>query len=171
MDAPVYIAPYDRSWPARFEAERRLLANILHPWLAGPIEHVGSTAVPGMPAKPVVDIMAGVESLEASRDAVGVLREHAYHYAPYRSDVMHWFCKPCLSERTHHLHLIPFDSPLWHERLGFRDHLRHNRAVAEEYARLKHHLAELHRQDREAYTEAKGAFIARVLRTYASAGA
>ena len=162
-DAPVYITPYDRSWPALFEAERTLLTTILRPWLAGPVEHVGSTAVPGMPAKPVLDIMAGVGSLEASRDAAAVLQEHAYHYAPYRSDVMHWFCKPGISERTHHLHLIPFGSPLWHERLRFRNCLRSNRAVAEEYAALKYHLAELHRENREAYTQAKGAFIARVL--------
>jgi len=118
-----------------------------------------------MPAKPVIDIMAGVESLEASRSALDVLGELGYEYAPYRTDVMHWFCKPSFAERTHHLHLVPFRSLLWDERLGFRDCLRSEPAVAQEYAALKYHLAEIHRLDREAYTDAKGAFIARVLDT------
>jgi GrpB-like predicted nucleotidyltransferase (UPF0157 family) len=170
-EAPVCIVPYDRSWPALFEAERTLLATILRPWLAGPIEHVGSTAVPGMPAKPTIDIMAGIMSLAASRDALELLREYDYQYAPYRSDVMHWFCKPSVAERTYHLHLVPFGSPLWHERLRFRDCLRSNQATAEEYAALKYRLAKVYREDREAYTGAKGPFIARVLGTDASAGA
>ena len=169
-EAPVQIVAYDASWPARFEAERIVLSEILRPWLTGPIEHVGSTAVPGMPAKPVIDIMAGVDSLEASRDALPPLRHLGYHWAPYRAEMMHWLCKPSFSLRTHHLHLVPFRSPLWDERLRFRDCLRSTAAVAEEYAALKYHLAEIHRFDREAYTEAKGAFIARVLHALTDGG-
>lgn len=164
-EAPIHIVAYDPSWPTLFETERTLLTDILRSWLTGPIEHVGSTAVPGMPAKPVIDIMAAVDSLDASRDAALPLREFGYHYAPYRADVMHWFCKPGLSLRTHHLHLVPFRSLLWDERLRFRDCLRSTPAIADEYATLKYELAELHRLDREAYTEAKGPFIARVLHT------
>jgi GrpB-like predicted nucleotidyltransferase (UPF0157 family) len=64
-DAPVHIVHYDRNWPARFEAERQLLIDAIGPWLAaGSIEHIGSTAIPGLDAKPVIDIMAGVESLD-----------------------------------------------------------------------------------------------------------
>ena len=164
-EAPVYIVAYDQNWPALFEAERAVLSKALRPWLTGPIEHVGSTAVPGMPAKPVIDIMAGVDSLETSREALLPLRELDYQYAPYHPDLMHWFCKPSFSHRTHHLHLVPLRSPLWYDRLRFRDYLRSTPAVATEYAALKHRLAELHRFDREAYTEAKGAFVARILRT------
>jgi GrpB-like predicted nucleotidyltransferase (UPF0157 family) len=76
-DAPVDIVPYDTEWPARFEAERRLLVEAIGPWIVdGSIEHVGSTAIAGLAAKPVIDIMAGVESLEASRAAVAVLERH-----------------------------------------------------------------------------------------------
>jgi GrpB-like predicted nucleotidyltransferase (UPF0157 family) len=166
-EAPVHIAPYDPAWPARFEVERQLLSGTLLSWMTGPIEHVGSTAVPGLAAKPVIDIMAPVESLEASRGALAVLEDVGYQYAPYRVDVMHWFCKPGFSLRTHHLHLVPYGSPLWTERILFRDLLRSNAVVAREYAELKHRLAEAHRFDREAYTEAKGPFIARVLRNEA----
>lgn len=170
-EAPVYIVAYDPTWPTLFEAEAGTLRQVLQPWLAGPIEHVGSTAVPGLPAKPVIDIMAAVESLDASRGASLPLRKLAYQYAPYRPDVMHWFCKPGFSLRTHHLHLVPYESLVWRERIQFRDYLRSHPAVAEEYAALKYQLADLYRFDREAYTEAKGPFIVRVLQALSGAAA
>src|ERR1051325_1258605 len=111
--APVRIVPYDPSWPALFDQERELLACTLAPWLVGAIEHIGSTAVPGLVAKPVIDIMVAVESLDASRPAIFVLPEIGYVHFPYRPDVMHWFCKPSPSFRTHHLHLVPLSSRLW----------------------------------------------------------
>jgi GrpB-like predicted nucleotidyltransferase (UPF0157 family) len=162
-EASVHIVPYDASWPDQFEQERRAVSGLIAAWLDGPIEHVGSTAVPGLAAKPVIDIMAAVVSLEASRDAISVLEHNGYSYAPYRPDVMHWFCKPSPEFRTHHLHLVPYESPLWKERLIFRDYLRSNSEVAREYADLKYRLAEQYRFDREAYTEAKSEFIRRVL--------
>jgi GrpB-like predicted nucleotidyltransferase (UPF0157 family) len=163
----VHISTYDPAWPGLFEAERELLAHALRPWLVGPIEHVGSTAVSGLPAKPVIDIMAGVESLDASLEAISVLQNSGYQYSPYRADVMHWFCKPSLAFRTHHLHLVPYLSQLWSERLAFRDCLRSNSTVASEYAELKLRLAETYRFDRESYTEAKGPFVNRVLKKIA----
>jgi len=162
-EEPVHVVPYDPIWPRRFAEERALLAEVLAPWLAGPIEHVGSTAVPGLAAKPVIDIMAGVASLEASRPAIEALARHGWCYFPYRTESMHWFCKPSPMARTHHLHLVPFGVALWVERLAFRDHLRTHPAVALEYAALKRELAERYRLDREAYTEAKGPFVARVV--------
>src|SRR5688500_420924 len=93
-EAPIEIVPYDPMWPSKFAAESDLLQIRLAPWLAGPIEHVGSTAIPGMPAKPVIDIMAAVQSLEASRPAIDELAKAGYLYFPYRPDEMHWFCKP-----------------------------------------------------------------------------
>jgi len=111
----------------------------------------------------VIDIMAGVESLEGSHPALAVLERYQYCYFPYRADVMHWLCKPSLAERTHHLHLVPLGSSLWIERLAFRDYLRTHLDVALEYAMLKRRLAEKHRFDREAYTDAKAPFVRRVL--------
>jgi len=163
-DSPITIVGYDLQWPARFEAERRLLAEAIGAWVVdGAIEHIGSTAVLGLPAKPVIDIMAGVESLEASRAAVAVLERHQYCYAAYRTDVMHWLCKPSPALRTHHLHLVPLGSALWIEQLAFRDHLRTHPDTALEYAALKRRLAVAHRFDREAYTTAKTPFVRRVV--------
>ena len=159
-DAPVHIVPYDPDWPRRFETERSLLLDAIGPWLAaGSIEHIGSTAIPGLAAKPVIDIMAGVDSLEGSRAAVATLERYKYCYAPYRTEVMHWLCKPSPALRTHHLHLVPLGSRLWIEQLAFRDYLRTHPNVALEYEALKCRLAELHRFDREAYTTAKAPFV------------
>ncbi len=159
----IELVPYDPGWPAKFASERTVLASVLSPWLTGEIEHVGSTAVPRMLAKPVIDIMAPVESLPASRNAIEAVASAGYCYAPYRADEMHWFCKPSPAHRTHHLHLVPKTSLLWRQRLAFRDALREDPALAREYAALKRELAERFRFDREAYTDAKGPFVARVL--------
>jgi GrpB-like predicted nucleotidyltransferase (UPF0157 family) len=162
-DAPVHIVPYDPKWPRQFEAEREVLSDVIGAWLAGPIEHIGSTAVPGLVAKPVIDMMAGVESLDLSRPALNILERHQYCYAPYKTEVMHWLCKPSPAHRTHHLHLVPVDSLLWIEQLAFRDYLRNHLDVAREYATLKQRLADEHRFDREAYTVAKTPFVAQII--------
>jgi len=162
-EAAVEIVAFDPQWSCRFQEERALLETALGPWLAGPIEHIGSTAVPGLAAKPVIDIMAGVATLESSRGAIIAAQDVGYCYFPYRPEVMHWFCKPSPAQRTHHLHLAPVGSPLWVERLAFRDYLRSHASVAAEYAELKRRLAEQHRFDRERYTDEKAPFVQEVL--------
>ena len=162
-DAPIEIVPADPRWPALFAAERDAIAAALAPWLVGLPEHIGSTAVPGLAAKPVIDIMAPVASLAASRDAITAAARLQYAYAPYQADTMHWFCKPGPQLRTHHLHLVPADSPLWRDRLAFRDALRRDPALRDAYAALKQALAATHRHDRDGYTAAKGPFIARAI--------
>jgi GrpB-like predicted nucleotidyltransferase (UPF0157 family) len=157
--AQVEVVPYDPSWPARFLEEQALLEPVLQPWLVAPTEQIGSTAVPGLAAKPVIDLMAPVQSLVASTGAIAAASALGYCYFPYKSEVMHWFCKPSPSLRTHHLHIIPTGSPLWVERLAFRDALRRDANLAAEYARLKLELASRFRHDRDAYTEAKSEFI------------
>jgi GrpB-like predicted nucleotidyltransferase (UPF0157 family) len=163
-EAPILIEPYNPAWPAAFQAERELLLNVLERWLAGGVEHVGSTAVPGLAAKPVIDVMAPVGDLESSRPALDALRDIGYCYFPYRADVMHWLCKPSPEFRTHHLHLVPMGSALWVERLAFRDLLIAEPSVARDYAALKQRLAAEFRHDRERYTDEKGPFIEAALR-------
>lgn len=162
-NAPVEVVAYDSAWPSRFEEERAVLEGLLAQWTVADIEHVGSTAVSGLAAKPVIDIMVPVESLEASRGIIEASSRAGYMYWPYKADVMHWFCKPSAAHRTHHLHVVPFESSLWFERLRFRDALRGDSRIAERYAELKRHLAKRYRYDREAYTEGKADFVAAVL--------
>lgn len=162
-DAAVLIDAYRAEWPRLFEEEVALIEPVLAPWLAGPIEHVGSTAVPGLAAKPVIDLMAPVADLEAARPAIDAVGVVGYVHAPYRAEVMHWLCKPSPDRRTHHLHLVPYGSELWIERLAFRDALRGDDGLANRYAALKQDLAASHPGDREAYTAGKSAFVQRAL--------
>lgn len=139
------------------------LEHAIGNWVVGGVHHVGSTAVPGLEAKPIVDILAGVRSLEESRACFEPLARLAYMYAPYLPDEMHWFCKPHPSRRTHHLHLVPVDSRRYRDELSFRDRLRQDPGVAEEYLTLKRDLARRFAHDREAYTDAKSKFVSRIL--------
>jgi GrpB-like predicted nucleotidyltransferase (UPF0157 family) len=165
----IAILRYDPEWTRRFGLEHALLERVLAPWLEEDIHHVGSTAIPGLASKPIIDMVAGVRDLEEARAAFEPLREQSYVYAPHRPGVAHHFAKPSsrLSEMTHGVHLTEPGSDLWRERLAFRDALRADPALVAEYEALKLRLAEEHGDDLEAYTGGKRAFVAHVL---ASAG-
>ena len=136
-----------------------MLASAIGEWVEGGIHHVGSTAVPGLEAKPVIDILVGVRGIEESRACFDPVEALGYVYAPYRIREMHWFCKPHPSRRTHHLHLVPVASRRFHEELAFRDYLREQPQAAAEYAALKRDLAQRFTNDRESYTNGKSDFV------------
>ncbi|MCU4676573.1 GrpB family protein [Catenovulum sp. 2E275] len=161
--AKITLEEYDPSWPSKFKDEKEKLMAVAGKWQFGTIEHVGSTAISGMVAKPVIDIMFGVKSLTESKPAINALVESGYEYWPYKTEVMHWFCKPSDAFRTHHLHLIPYESALWHERIKFRDLLRSDSSLATQYAKLKRELANNYAENREMYTQKKWPFIKQVL--------
>jgi GrpB-like predicted nucleotidyltransferase (UPF0157 family) len=142
-----------------------LLERVLAPWLEGGIHHVGSTAIPGIAAKPIIDMMAGVRDLEEARAAFDPLGEQSYLYDPHRPGIAHHFAKHSrhLPEITHGLHLTEPGSDLWRERLAFRDTLRGDPDLAAEYEALKLRLAEAFRDDGSRTSLAKGAFVTRVL--------
>jgi GrpB-like predicted nucleotidyltransferase (UPF0157 family) len=144
------------------------LEDVLAPWLEGGIHHSGSTAIPGLTAKPIVDMMTGVRDLEEARAAFAPLQLYTYYHAPHRPGTHH-FSKPPGPwwTYTHGLHLTQPGGDLWRERLAFRDALRADPALATEYADLKVRLAKEHGIEVERYTVGKRAFVARVL---ASAG-
>ncbi|HEX3392864.1 MAG TPA: bifunctional GrpB family protein/GNAT family N-acetyltransferase [Solirubrobacteraceae bacterium] len=155
-DAVVQIVEYDPAWPAAFQAERERLAPLLK---GVEIHHFGSTAVPGLAAKPVIDMIALVGDLDAPID---VLVQSAGYQFPraFNATLAHrrFLCCPSASHRTHHLHLVNEHEEL-ERRLRFRDRLRADPVLAGEYVRLKRALAERFPDDREAYTEAKSEFV------------
>jgi GrpB-like predicted nucleotidyltransferase (UPF0157 family) len=155
----IRVVPYDAEWTRWFEEERGALERVLAPWLDRGIHHVGSTAIPGIAAKPIVDIVAGVRDFEEARAAYEPLRAYGYRHAPHREGIAHHF------ERCGRfgLHLTEPGSDLWQERLAFRDLLRGDPALAAEYEELKLRLAREHPGDRIAYTAGKRQFVARVL--------
>jgi GrpB-like predicted nucleotidyltransferase (UPF0157 family)/uncharacterized protein YqeY len=167
---PIHLEPYNVQWPARFEAEARAIRAAIGSWITGGVHHIGSTAVPGLTAKPIIDIQVGVADLVTSRPCIAVLAELDYQYAPYRTEEMHWFCKPHPSRRTHHLHLVPTGSQRFLDVLAFRDYLREHPPAAAEYAALKRELAARFAHDREAYTEGKAELVARLTRAARAGG-
>ncbi len=159
----IKIVPYDPNWIQLFETEKVLLQNLIGGWVIGGIEHVGSTAVPGLASKPVIDIMIGVKSLEEAKAVIKTLEQLEYCYYPYKADEMHWFCKPSPYKRTHHLHIVEYNSSTWKKRIAFRDYLKKHPDAKAEYQDLKIKLADFYKDDREAYTEAKSELINRII--------
>lgn len=159
---PVEVVPYDPGWPRRAQEEVARLTHLLTPWLSKGIHHIGSTAVPGLPAKPIIDLMAGIDDLDAAEQARGALEPEGWHFVPPDLDDRSWrrfFVKVEDEARRVHLHLVRPNDPRWSEHLQFRDRLREDSQLAMEYAQLKRTLATEHSADREAYTRAKALFI------------
>ena len=166
---PVEIVPYDPRWPELFVEERdRLIA--MFPALIRRVEHFGSTAVTGLAAKPIVDMLIEVASLDDTREQIAPVLERAgydYFWRPSDGDDVPpfyaWFIRrDNQGRRTHHVHMVERDYPQW-EALLFRDYLIAHAAVAAEYMDVKRQLAAQFPTDREAYTDGKGAFIRRVI--------
>lgn len=165
-DMAVQIVDHDAQWRDHFAQQRDLLAPALGSWLAGPIEHVGSTAVPGLASKPIIDILAPVASLAQAHRAVPILQAAGWLFwaaDPNRSWRL-WFLRPRPEARTHHLYLIEQDDPHAYELRVFRDLLRSRPELRQRYQLHKHRLAQTHRDDREAYTAAKRQFVETALR-------
>lgn len=162
MTEPVEIVPYDDRWPGRAQELISDLTELLAPRLTGGIHHVGSTAVPGLPAKPIIDLLAGVDGLDLAEDIYETLKADGWHYVPPDLDDRAWrrlFVKVKAEKRSAHLHLIQPSNERWAKELEFRDRLRADPGVAMAYAQLKRKLAAEHHDDREAYTLGKTDFI------------
>ncbi|HVP12575.1 MAG TPA: GrpB family protein [Phycisphaerae bacterium] len=164
----VAIVPYDPRWPELFRQEKEHLLACLPNELIRRIEHFGSTAVPGLAAKPIVDMLVEVTDLEATKARiVPVLEAQGYDYfwrpAMFEGPPFYaWFIKrDAHGVRTHHIHMVEGHFEHW-ERLLFRDYLIGHPAVAAEYQALKLSLAAAHPNDRVAYTKGKTEFIVRV---------
>jgi GrpB-like predicted nucleotidyltransferase (UPF0157 family) len=162
----IVIVEYDPRWSTLFEEEAARVWEALGNDLVVKIEHIGSTAVPGLAAKPVIDLMVGVHSLENAQRAVPLLEALGYVY--WREDPRPgrmFFVKgmpPYGLQRTHHIHIVEVYGEFW-ERLLFRDYLRANLDEAQRYEALKRDLAERFRADRQAYTNGKSEYIQAVM--------
>ena len=174
----IEIVDYDPAWPEVFAAEAARLRPFFPPGCIRRLEHIGSTAVPGLAAKPVVDILVGVDDVELVREQVAPRMEAAgydYFWRPTSGDdtgpFYPWFIgRDAAGRRVSHIHVAPLDMTGQWERVAFRDHLRSHPDVAAEYAALKRELASRLGDDREAYTEAKTEFILRVTELATRAG-
>ena len=167
MDDPVRVVEvvaYDPNWPDRFETERQLLVNLLP--TATSIEHIGSTSVPGLAAKPIIDILSVVPDVEEIAAGVAGLERLGYMFRPwvFADDEDHlFFPKDTAARRTHHLHVFGRTSPLPHENRIFRDYLATHPEAARRYAVAKRQAADLHPDSRARYGGAKEAIMRQLM--------
>lgn len=164
----ITLVPYDPGWPHAFDAEAARLRQALGP-AALRIEHVGSTAVPGLAAKPVIDIQVSVGALPLSAALAATLSSIGYHHVPLGDfDLVYpFFQAPAGWPATHHLHLCAAGGEQERRHLAFRDYLRQHPRLAADYLALKRQLAARHGgqtfESREQYSLAKSSFVEAVL--------
>lgn len=164
----IELTPYDDQWPILAKLEITTLQNSLPENHIIDIQHVGSTAIPGMIAKPIIDIQIAVDSISAIKQtAIETLKTLGYEYWSDNPDLERLFfvkgMPPFGEKRTHHVHIVEPSSKHWKEKILFRDYLISDPAVADEYKKLKKKLAEQHQYDRERYTDSKTKFVNDVL--------
>lgn len=158
------LAPYDPAWPARFQAEAARLRAALG-GIVSAIEHVGSTAVPGLAGKPVLDVGIAVPSEDAADACIAPLQELGYEYrGPHGEDPRRrYYVRDVDGVRVVQIHLYVLPAVAWDEKLAFRDALRADPALAAAYAAEKQRVADAVGWDKAAYSLAKGPFVERVL--------
>lgn len=162
-DDNIHLADYDPSWLEQYERMASWLKTSLGRDIANRMEHYGSTAISGMPAKPVIDILVEVPSFDqARRHAIPLFNKPECEYWWYRDHMCFIVRNDISGKRTHHIHMAPAGHRIW-DGLAFRDYLRSNSAAAASYATLKVELSERYREDREGYTDAKGAFVREIM--------
>ena len=164
------IVPYRPEWVDRFAEARDELLEVFA-GVDARIEHIGSTSVRGLAAKPIIDICVGLGDLAEAEARVDDMLRFGYHYVPQYEEQIpdrRYFRKPTGHPRTHHVHCLRVDGEEWARHLRFRDMLRESPELTAEYGALKTELAMTHAGNRPAYTEAKSPFIRRVLLGLAS---
>jgi GrpB-like predicted nucleotidyltransferase (UPF0157 family) len=159
FDPAVRIVEHDLAWAVHAQDELRRLTRALGP-VAVRLEHVGSTAVPGLAAKPIIDLQLSVATIEPRARYVGPLERLGYLFVPApESPDHHFFAKPATRPRSHHLHVCQAGSEHEFRHLAVRDFLRARSDEAARYAALKREVARKHPQDRLAYIAGKERYI------------
>jgi GrpB-like predicted nucleotidyltransferase (UPF0157 family)/prolyl-tRNA editing enzyme YbaK/EbsC (Cys-tRNA(Pro) deacylase) len=162
---PIIIMPYDPKWPALYQAERKQIQAAIGQYLKE-IEHIGSTAVPGLNAKPIIDIMGGVSTLGDAPAFIPPLEKMGYRYVPEFEMQMperRYLTRTDEGRVMVHLHLVETSTPFWHNQLAFRDRLISDTNLRDAYGALKTGLSLKFGNDRVGYTDAKSDFIREAL--------
>lgn len=157
----VVIVEYDPHWPEAYREEAERIAEVLeHDFVD--IQHVGSSAVPGLAAKPVIDVMVAVEHFKSIEEYSRRLAPLGYQHMTHPAEAVRIFFRKGLP-RTHHLHIVEYGTREYRRHLLFRDYLRRHPEAAQAYEQLKRELADRFATDRPTYTESKTDFIRSVV--------
>lgn len=157
----VNVVSYSPTWPEKYAAEVSLLQRAIGP-LTEDIQHIGSTAIPGMPAKPIIDIAVAVSAMQAVESLIVPLKDIGYGYRGLMFGIEghHFFRKG--DPREYFLHVFAHRSDFWARRIAFRDYLITHADVAAQYRELKKRFAAQHADDRTSYTANKKSFVERM---------
>lgn len=165
----VELIPHNPKWAELFKEEKQVLKKTFGNVIIG-IEHIGNTAIAGIPAKPIIDINVAVESLKVARSMKEKFEKLGYEHRPFvqghTKEELKWqvlYVKGPEAKRSHHVHVTVFGNNYWRNDLLFRDYLRKHPVRAKQYAELKEKLAQKHADDRGKYTENKEQFIKETL--------
>lgn len=162
MDQQIVIKPYQKEWVEEYIKEKEKFCSLLGQEIIA-VEHIGSTAVEGLGAKPLIDMMIGVTELQITEKWIEVLSEIEYEYVPKDATNWRFFRKGKWRAGTHHLHVYIYNSDEWRNNILFRDFLISNEWARKEYRELKEMLAITYAFDRVSYTKAKAPFIRKIL--------
>jgi GrpB-like predicted nucleotidyltransferase (UPF0157 family) len=163
MEKPVYIEKYTSDWVKQFQEERKILKGIMGE-KAIAIEHIGSTSVEGLGAKPILDIAIGVNDLNVVNEFIEPLKQIGYEFVYHKEfPERRFFRKGQWRAGTHHLHFYRFEGEHWNNQILFRNYLRNNPDVLKDYHQLKIDLSKKFRFERVSYTGNKAPFIQSVL--------
>lgn len=155
----VKLLPHDKKWKTLFEKERATLENKLN-GLVIDIQHIGSTSIFGISAKPIIDMSLGIQKLKGAKKLIKPLTILGYKWRKGASDHNQWlFVKGLEEKRTHYLHVMRHNGGVWKHDILFRDYLQKNPSRAKQYMMLKEKLATQYANERETYTKSKAKFI------------
>jgi GrpB-like predicted nucleotidyltransferase (UPF0157 family) len=169
MARSVVLVPYDVAWPARFESARAAILQAC-PVLVPRVEHIGSTSIPGLDAKDIIDVMPGLERFEDGEPCIGSLTAIGYEYrGEFGIPGRHYWVKddPETGVRLQNVHMYAIGHDEWTAHLSFRDYLRAHNDWRDRYASLKRDLAAQFPDDIEAYADAKTEFVKEVVARHA----
>jgi len=173
LSQPIVIVDYDPQWPMLYAEEQRRLLDILGVIVLR-IEHIGSTSVPGLAAKPIIDISIGVRDRALVTPYIEALGRLGYEEIPILAALQRrMFSKGPYNEGTHHVHVTDYGSDIWAQPILFRDYLRAHPAVAKAYGDVKRAAAAKHQNDLDGYHDEKTPFIVQIMeqaRTWRSSG-
>jgi GrpB-like predicted nucleotidyltransferase (UPF0157 family) len=161
----VKLSPYSTEWVIYFEKGKNLLQNTLGPLILD-IQHVGSTSIPDMPSKPIIDIVVGIKTVNDFGECIKLLQNAGYLLRENASNCRELcFAKGSEEKRTYYLQLVKYHGEIWNNYLAFRDYLRTNKESAQQYAFLKQRLSANFADNRVKYTEGKADFIHKTIKT------
>lgn len=166
IDEPLIICDYDPGWPEKFRKEKARLLQIFSGSFID-IQHIGSTAVPGLGAKPIIDMIGGLKSMDIADSLLAPLRQYGYVTPPNCNDGLtdrRWLLRHEGGHRTHHLHIVLHGGEAWRRTIKFRDALSKDPLALKRYEKLKRDLVTITDNNRSAYILAKTEFVELILK-------